>query len=80
MIKYGVGGKKLKKPDNSELTLTGRGFVKRQKEEQQRLSVSNGAAKRLAKNRSTEPDKDILVYYSGLLADDLKNESEKNSK
>ena len=80
MIKYGVGGKKLKKPDNSELTLTGRGFVKRQKEEQQRLSVSNEAAKRLAKNRCTEPDKDILAHYSGLLADDLKNESEKNSK
>ena len=46
MIKYGVGGKKLKKPDNSELTLTGRGVVKRQKEEQQRLCVSSGAGKR----------------------------------
>ena len=63
MIKYGIGGKELNKPDNQELVLTSRGFVHRQKEEKERSNAANEVAKRLSRNRGSEPDKVILTHY-----------------
>lgn len=74
MIKYGVGGRELKKSDNKEVVLTDHGFTKRCKEEKQRSSAANEAAKRLVKNRNAEPDMEILAHYSGYLAECKKNE------
>lgn len=78
MIKYGIGNKKLIKTDNNELVLTGRGFVKRQKEEKQRFGMADDVAKRLAKNKSEKPNKEILASYAGCPVDDFKNEDERN--
>lgn len=63
MIKYGIGGKELNKPDNKELVLTSRGFVHRQKEEKERSNAANEVAKRFSRNKGAEPDKVILAQY-----------------
>mgnify|MGYP005828503323 FL=1 len=78
MIKYGIDGRELKKPDNSELVLTGRGFVRRQKEEKQRSGSANEVAKKVAKDRNEKPNKGILAAYAGSSADNFKNEDERN--
>ena len=79
MIKYGVGGRKLEK-DDTEIVLTGRGFVKRNKAEKEQSTKAYEIAERLAKERSKRPDKEILSQYAGCSNENFISQDEANWK
>ena len=80
MIKYGVGGRKLEKSDDTEIVLTGRGFVKRNKAEKEQSTKAYEIAERLAKERSKRPDKEILSKCAGCEEENIISQDEANWK
>ena len=80
MIKYGVGGRELGKPDETEIVMTHRGIVKRKKAEKEHSTKACEIAERLAKERSKRPDKEILTQYAGRSDENFVSQDEANWK
>ena len=79
MIRYGVNGKELKKSDDREIVLTGRGFVKRKKAEKRKSEAAIDSAKRLAEQRTAGVNREIIAHYAGRPAEELMvSEDERN--
>lgn len=78
MIKHGVGGRELEKSDDTEIVLTGRGFVKRNKAKKEQSNKACEIAERLAKERNNKPVKEILTQYAGRLDENFVSQDEAN--
>ena len=80
MIKYGVGGRELEKPDNTEIVLTHRGIIKRKKTGKEQTTKACEIAERLTKERSKKSDKEILAQYAGCSNENFASQDEANWK
>lgn len=80
MIKYGVGGRELGKPDETEIVLTHRGIVKQKRAEKEHSTKACEIAERLARERNNKPVKEILTQYAGCPYENIASQDEANWK
>ena len=77
MIKYGIGGRPLKKESNKEIVLTDHGLVKRDRDSQHKDNTANEIAKKIAAGKKSSLDAELLSKLTGRPVKDCMTDEER---
>lgn len=77
MIKYGIGGRPLKKESNKEIVLTDHGLVKRDRASQHKDNTANEIAKKIAAGKKSSLDAELLSKLTGRPVKDYMTDEER---